>query len=306
MLLALATALPSLFWQGPPDTAAALRAANIRDISVPASSAGEWRKLGFNVIAPPPADCIRLQAPKVNYRPNVARATSAPWVDENAWRYLRNPNAAYCVEAQGNAAALATAEAWTWGANAFIVADEAGARAWSDITAFLKSLPEVNLPPRVNVGFIDDGSPVTGEVMNLLVRRNILFRVIAAPDSALDLNVKPSWNEGPNAGNPDPSRAAFAIRQQLGDDRRLLRIYGSEVVIGRVFGNRDRARLVVLNYGARPVEAPRVRLLGRFTGIDLHAHGVPAAAARDIATDANATEFTIPLLQDCAVVDLRR
>ena len=46
--------------------------------------------------------------------------------------------------------------------------------------------------------------PASGEVMNLLVRNNLLFRLVPAPDQRLKLNVKLGSKEYPleDAKNP--------------------------------------------------------------------------------------------------------
>ena len=41
------------------------------------------------------------------------------------------------------------------------------------------------LPAMANIGIVDDGSDETGEVMNLMARRNLLFRVVRGARSQL-------------------------------------------------------------------------------------------------------------------------
>ena len=130
--------------------------------------------------------------------------------------------------------------------------------------------------------------------MNLLARRNLLFRIVTAPDPRLDLNVKPT------AGNP--SEFVADIRRKLGDEKRLLRIYGSEVVIGRLTGDGSRARLHLLNYGGRKVEGLRVRLLGVYKKAQLSAPG--GGAVSDFVAADGATEFSLPALDAYAIIDL--
>ena len=67
---------------------------------------------------PVPEGCMALPTPKVNNRPNIARATTSPWVESNGPRYTRKPNDPYCVEAPGKSAALAAAEAFAFGVTA--------------------------------------------------------------------------------------------------------------------------------------------------------------------------------------------
>ena len=49
---------------------------------------------------------------------------------------------------------------------------------------------------------IDDRSPEAGEVMNLLTRRNLLFRIVSAPDPSLDLNIRLGATEYPRSAAP--------------------------------------------------------------------------------------------------------
>jgi len=154
----------------------------------------------------PPEGCVAASTPKVNNRANVARATTSPWVESNAARYIRKPGDKYCVEAPGRSAALAAAEAFAFGVSAWIKSAD-GAADFAKMLEFLKALPPADLPSMANIGVVDDGSAQTGELMNLLSRRNLLYKVVAKPDPKLDLNVT-----GPH--NPDPSVEAYSIRQK--------------------------------------------------------------------------------------------
>ena len=62
------------------------------------------------------------------------------------------------------------------------------------------------MPPIANIGVLDDGSPSLGEVMNLLSRRNLLYRVVTKPDSSLDLNVKVGVGAVPRRGGEKSER----------------------------------------------------------------------------------------------------
>ncbi len=247
----------------------------------------------------PPNGCVTAPTPRVNLRANVARATTSPWVESNAARYTRKPEATYCVEAPGKSAALAAAEAFAFGIQARIKAAD-GAAQFGEMLDFLKALPNPGEQgPMTNIGVVDDGSAATVELMNLLSRRNLLYRVVAAPDSHLDINVT-----GPHAA--DPSAEAYEIRQKLGDSRRLLRLYGSEVVVGRLTGDGSHVRLHLLNYSNRPVNGLRVRILGNFPKSAFQAFGLPGAALADFSATGEATEFTVQSLNEYAVIDLTR
>ena len=64
---------------------------------------------------------------------------------------------------------------------------------------------------------------MSGEMMNLMARKNLLFKLVKKADPKLDLNLKP---EGKN-----PQKYAVDARQKLGDEKRLVRIYGSETTL---------------------------------------------------------------------------
>ena len=249
-----------------------------------------------------PTDAVKLPAPGVEYRANVASATRSPWIDANGWRIERAPDRSYFYDVPEKAAALACAEAYAWAAKAVVHTSDAGAVAFRQMLNFVKALPEADWPVMANIGVIDDGSSETGELMNLLTRRNLLYRIVTAPDPKLDLNVRISDYAREEAGNP--ALVAQKIRSQLGDDKRLLRLYGSEVVVARLVGSGARARLHLVNYASRPVSGLRVRLKGRWTGEETHGYGEPQLKLQDVTADGEATEFTIPEINTYVVVDL--
>jgi hypothetical protein len=103
----------------------------------------------------------------------------------------------------------------------------------------------------------------------------------------------------------DPSAFALRVRRDLTDDRRSLRIFGSEVVIARLTGDGQRVRVHVMNYGGRDIDGLRVRVRGVFgTGEALIA-GAGRVPLQDQTTADGATEFSLPRLTTYAVVDLR-
>lgn len=254
---------------------------------------------------PVPEGCVALAAPRVDMKANVARATSSPWVEANAWRFVRAPDKTFCIDAPGKLSALAAAEAFAYGVAAFINASAEGLEPFRAMLTFLRSLPQADLPAMVNIGVVDDGTVQAGELMNLLSRRNLLYRAGRSPDAQLRVNVTRI-----DAG--DPNAQAYQIRQQVGDDNRLLRLYGSEVVAGRLTGGKSgngvaggqRVRLHLLNYSQRVVTGLRVRVLGNYPRADVHIYGVPEARLMDFSSNAEATEFTVVNLHEYAVIDL--
>ena len=309
ILLAAALLIPSLFWDKGPETAHLLKDAGIQQISVSPSMAASWKSVpGITVTGVDLSQAKKVAPPAIRYHRHVATATSAPWVDANGWRFLRDPSSTYVYEAPGLSAAMSAAEAFTYGVHAYVHTDEAGLQPLGQLLTFLYNLKTPRLPGRVNIGFIDNGSPESGEFMNLLVRRNLLFRVVKDADAKLDLNVKPGSPEYPQSEAGNPPLLAEKVRANLTDEKRLLRIYGSEVVVGRLEGDRSRTDLFLLNYGASrvPVDGMRVRVLGDFKHEAVHDVGLPDEKLLDVSQNQQATEFTLKALSILAVVDLTK
>ena len=156
--------------------------------------------------------------------------------------------------------------------------------------------------------YIDDGTPVSGEVMNLLVRDNLLFRVVAKPDRALKLNVKLGDRDYPLEDAKNPGAMAHDVRFHLTDEKRSVRIYGSQVVVARLTAADGRLRVHLLNYAgaARKVDGMRVRVLGQYPKHKLYLPDGAGVELLDYSVDAEATEFTLPELKTYAVIDLSR
>src|SRR5262249_33974557 len=152
--------------------------------------------------------------------------------------------------APGKQSALAAAEAWCYGADALIGTDVEGLKPLAQMLEFLRAHNDDPMPPVADIGFIDDGSPAAGEVMNLLVRNNLLFRVVPAADRALKLNVRLGTKEYPLEDAKNPTVLSHLIRSNLTDEKRSVRIYGSQVVVARLTGSNGHARVQLLNYGA--------------------------------------------------------
>src|SRR4030095_5349777 len=155
-----------------------------------------------------------------------------------------------------------------------------------------------------DIGFVADGSPASNEVMNLLTRRNLLFRVVSAPDARFRVNIKLGSKEYPRSEASDPNAFALKVRHQLGDENRSLRIYSTEVVIGRLKGDAVHAQLHLLNYSGREVEGLRVRVRGRYSKGEFKTFGIDQTGPEDFVVDDVASEFTIPKLGVYALIDL--
>jgi hypothetical protein len=255
---------------------------------------------------PAEADAVKLPVPKVEYRINEASATRSPWIDANGWQLMRAPARRYYYDVPAASVALAAAEAFTYGAKADIHTDASGAAIFQRMLQFLRALPERALTVMANIGVIDDGSPESGELMNLLSRRNLLYRVVSAPDTKLDLNISLGSAEYPKLDAANPSQLAQKIRAGLTDEKRLMRLYGSEVVIARLEGAGDGVRIHLLNYANRPVAGLRVRVLGIYPSGQVAAYDKPDLKLEDLRTADGATEFTVPEMSTYAVIDLSK
>jgi hypothetical protein len=143
-----------------------------------------------------------------------------------------------------------------------------------------------------------------GEALNLLVRRNLLFRIVPAPSAQYRVNVKLGTPEFPADAAADPSAFALKVRRQLTDDQRALRIFGTEVVIGRLMGDGSRMRLHLLNYGGRETEGVRVRLRGSHPGGEANVAGQGKVPLEELGIVDGATEFTVRRLGPYGVADL--
>ena len=308
MLLLLA-AIPALFWDGAADTAGALRDAGIHQVLVPAARLAEWKSVGGITAEAADLDgAVKLLPPTVNYRMNEASATNAPWIVANGWRLIRRPAGLFYYDVTGRQAALAAAEAFCYGANAMIRTDAAGLKPLADMLGFLGAITGDPLPAVADIGYIDDGSAVSGEVMNLLVRDNLLFQLVPAPDRRLKVNVKLGTKDYPLEDAKNPGTVAHAVRFHLTDEKRSMRVYGSQVVVARLTASAGRARVHLLNYASasRKVDGIRVRVLGQYPKHQLWLADGAGVELLDYSVEADATEFTLPELKTYAVVDLSR
>jgi len=302
--------LPVIYWAQGIETAASLKQAGLEQIAAPPDKAEEWRGAGFNVLALSQQELEqreKLLVPRTAGRADVASATRRPWIDANGWRFVRKPAGKFyydLTEKGAGRAALAAAEAFAYRADAVLKIDPNDLASFGKMLAFLRALPPANLPPVADIGLIDDGSETTGEVMNLLVRRNLLFKILPAPAPQYRVNITLGSKEYPLAEASDPNAFALKIRHQLGDENRSLRIYGTEVAISRFASDGARARLDLLNYSGRNVDSLRVRLRGKYGKGELKLFGIEQARFEDYVVADGATEFTIPKLGVYAWVEL--
>jgi hypothetical protein len=307
-VIALATLiLPLLLWDKGPESADQLRQAHIQQIAVPVNMAERWKAVsGVRVSAVDLNQLRTIPQPSLTFNAQVSSATRAPWVNQNGWRFLRQPGGSYLYETKGEGAILAAVESFAYGVRSYIRTDEAGLESFGRMLAFLGGISDGNMNPAVNIGFVDDGSPQSGEFMNLLVRCNLLFKVVRQPDPKLDLNVALGEPDYPRTEAGNPKLLAEKVRAHLTDEKRLLRIYGSEIVIGRLLEDHDAARLFLINYGAAksPIHGLRIRVLGSYQKLRAVQYGNAPCRLTDIVTRPDATEFTLPELGTFATIDL--
>lgn len=303
--------LPLLFWEQSIESAPVLKKAGIERIAVPPAQVKAWRKAGFQ---PVPLTLAQLQAreklltPRLAGRAQVASATSRPWIDANGWRFQRHPQGKFYYEVPTGKAVLAAAEAFAYSADVVlqITAEDLN----NEVTllglflAFLQQLPSANLPPVADIGVVDDNSPDLGEVLNLLGRRNLLYRLSKTPIPALPLNIKLGSPEFPAEAAANPSEFALRVRRQLTDERRSLRLYGTESVICFLLSDGQRARVHLLNYSGRALAGLRLRVRGRFTQGTVAAFGVNQTGLEEFMTDSEGTEFSLGQMGVYTVVDL--
>jgi len=308
MLFLLAVVLPGLFWQSGPETAPSLRQAGITHILVPASQVESWKNVsGIDARAFDLQGAQKLPSPGVSFRMERSSASRVPWITSNGWHFIRRPDGRFYYDVKERDAALAAAEAFCYQADAAVQTDESGLGPMAEMLKFLGSIDSHKGQPVADIGVIDDGSPAAGEVLNLLVRDNLLFKIVHSPTTDLKLTVELGSKEYPIQEEKNPVALAQKIRANLTDDRRTLRIYGTSVVVARLTKDPGGLRLHLLNYGearGARVGAFRVRVLGRYPKAQLHSFGSPGDQLTDYDLEPGATEFTVPELKAYAVVDL--
>ena len=130
-----------------------------------------------------------------------------------------------------------------------------------------------------------------------------------APDRTLDLNVQLGTPDFPAEAAANPYEFAARVRAKLGDDKRLVRLYGTDTVIARLTGDKRRARLYLLSFSRRRqqdagAQAIRLRLQGRYQPAKFAAYGAnPEAKVSDVRHPGTTTEFWVPDFNTLAIVD---
>ena len=240
---------------------------------------------------------VKLPVPAVQYKMNVASATSAPWVNANGWLIQRSPGKKVFYDLPKGAAELAMAEAHAYNADAIVKIAPEDTEAYAKMNAFLQQVGPAG-PQIGNIAVMDDGSAQAGEGLNLLHRKNLLYRMVNAPDPKADLNIKV------DKGISNPLDFAAEVREKLTDDKRLIRVYGSDVVLANLTGGAGHVKLHLINYGKRPIEGLRVRLRGSYVVRRVSIYESAESKAEDYAIRDGGTEFSIPRAGLYAVIEL--
>jgi hypothetical protein len=299
--------LPALYWPQGVESAPALKQAGIERLCVAPDQVEAWRKAGFAAVAMSAVDLAsreKLHAPGIVARAELASATRSPWIFTNGWRFQRRREGKYSYDLPVGTAALAAAEARAYGGDAVLRVDPADLGALGRMLTFLAELPEDDLPDIADFGVVDDGSPLIGEVMSLLSRRNLLFRMVKAPSPQFRINIALGTKEYPKAEAADPSAFALKVRRQLGDEQRALRVFGSEVVVCRLVGDATRVRLHLLNYGGREIGSLRIRLRGAYAEGEARVAGLGRVPLEEHVVSEGGTEFSIPRMNAYALIEL--
>jgi hypothetical protein len=246
----------------------------------------------------------------VRYLPNVARATNVPWIDSNGWRFARGLRKANYVKLPAGSAALAAAEAFVFNVDAILNPDPKDVDDLGTMLRFIKSQEAPPMPELVNIGVVDDGSPVMWVSVESADASGTLFFKVVKPDPDLGPNVQLGTRDFPAEAAANPYEFAAQVCAKLGDDKRFVRLYGTSTVIARLTGHATRARLFLLSFGSRRQQsagpqAIRVRVVGQYRPAGFSPYGVSdEAKLGDLRNPGNTTEFWVPDFTTCAVIDL--
>jgi len=300
---------PLIYWTGGVSTVEEVRKAGVVELAVPAAEVAAWQKSGLRIHGVGETDLANhrpVAVPKLAGRGNVASATRRPWIDANGWVFTKYPAGKFIYdELPAGKAGLAAAEAYAYGVNALLKVAredlEMAARTIND----LRRLPVARLPIVADFTVVDNNSPQIDEVLNLLTRRNLLYRIVPAPVASYPINIRLGTKEYPEADAADPSAFAQTIRVKIGDENRSLRVYGSEIIIARLTGDGARGRVHLLNYSGRQAEGLRIRVRGNYRSGTLAALGFGKENLEETLVTKGVYEGTIPKMGTYAVIDLR-
>ena len=288
----------------------------------------------------------------------VASRSAQPWIDSNAalaqiaGRPDVRPLLTYAWTPVGLAEAdegpalenylVAIAEAGSFRADLLlplherfqqrILRGEASARRdWDQIQrylAFYAGDPARRYEASASIGVITDAPMDWFEVMNLLARHNLPFRIIAPTQLATLEN--PSLKLLLMLGEPDaahrselavferkgglvkivsapqdPDRLALDVRRQLGPERRVIDVFNGITVIAAPFAGKDGSIIVTLvNYSHQPLPV-QLRVRGVFSEVRYESPETKTTVVPHEHRDGS-TEFVLPSVRVSARVFLTR
>ena len=200
---------------------------------------------------------------------NQASASRVPWVNSNGWRFISATECLFLLRGEGRCGSSRR------GGSVLLRRGRDGANgrkrtqgSFAEMSKFLATINAPQGPALADIGFVDDGSPSSGEVMNLLVRDNLLFKIVRDQDPQVKVTVRIGSKDYPTEAAKNPDVLAHKIRANLTDAKRTIRIYGTSVVVARITEESGGLRLQLLNYGSAAgtrVDAFRVRVLGHYS-----------------------------------------
>lgn len=241
----------------------------------------------------------KVPPPGLRFRMNMATATRAPWIDSNIWRFRRNPKGNFLCDVKEKSVVVAMAEAFSQGVRLAVETNLTQKRDFDTMTAFLQSIPDGPRKPWANITVTEDGSALAGEALLLLTRRNLFYR--AGPrDAGSALHLTFTSKSG------NVYEQVLDARDKLGDEKRPVRIFGSEQTIVDVAREGNKVRLHFINYGSRAVETLRIRVEGKYNArsIKAYVYNSPDTKLTEFEQDGAFTEFTLEGLPVYAVLDL--
>ncbi|MCX6597566.1 MAG: hypothetical protein NTV70_14495 [Acidobacteria bacterium] len=258
------------------------------------------------IAATAPAGAAKLMRPGTRgTRVANAGASRIPWVDANGWRLRRETGKMLVYEnVPDQWIPLAVAESYVYAGQTTLVTTKP--ELAQPMMDFVKSIDQPSLPPVADIGLVDDGTPQTGEAMNLMARRNLLFQPIKQASGPYKLIVQIGSEQFPKSATNNPSEFANLVRQGLTDPKRSLRIYGSETIIGYLTAEGNRARLHLLNYSSEPIEGIRIRVAGAWKVASLRSFNDANAKPEEEELADGGLEFGLERLSRYAVVDLTK
>jgi hypothetical protein len=229
------------------------------------------------------------------------------WLVGNGWRYRRKPELNYHGDIPAAALPLAMAEAFAYGGKLTVKGTPESLPRYAAMAKFL----EINAPaggnwqPVFDIAMVDEGTSIVGECLNLMVRKNLLVRSVANKSAAGSLlPVEVGTGDFPKKLAMDPGAFATQVRYKLTDQKRSLRLFGTETVVGTLEQSAGRLRLHLLNYADHPVETFRVRLRGNWKPERYSGFEQPDLKLEEFEEAEGGLEFTVPAIKTYLVLDL--